>query len=70
MAGWKMVGLSGARYQYRAEILGKGKKLELIPVSMDRGIGNRTSGTAGALFPVELEYDTGGGMGPGHYTGH
>ncbi len=27
-------------------------------------------GTTGALLPLELEYDSGGGSGPGHYTGH
>jgi gluconate 2-dehydrogenase gamma chain len=34
MAGWKMLGFPGARYDYRELIGKKGQKLNLIPVSM------------------------------------
>jgi len=34
MAGWKLVGFPGARYDYRDVIAKKGQKLDLAPVSM------------------------------------
>jgi gluconate 2-dehydrogenase gamma chain len=34
MAGWKMLGFPGARYDYRDQIGKKGQKLNLIPISM------------------------------------
>ncbi|MDC0609858.1 gluconate 2-dehydrogenase subunit 3 family protein, partial [Vibrio sp.] len=34
MAGWKMIGFPGARYDYRPYIERRGENLELIPVSL------------------------------------
>ncbi|EPY4415613.1 gluconate 2-dehydrogenase subunit 3 family protein [Klebsiella pneumoniae] len=34
MAGWKMIGFPGARYDYRPYIERRGEKLDLIPVSL------------------------------------
>ena len=34
MAGWKMLGFPGARYDYREEIKLRGKDLNLVPISM------------------------------------
>jgi gluconate 2-dehydrogenase gamma chain len=34
MAGWKMIGFPGARYDYRDVVDKRGKKLSIIPISM------------------------------------
>lgn len=34
MAGWKMIGFPGARYDYRDYVQMKGKKLDILPVSI------------------------------------
>jgi gluconate 2-dehydrogenase gamma chain len=34
MAGWKMIGFPGARYDYRDYLSQKGQKMEIIPVSI------------------------------------
>ena len=34
MAGWKMIGFPGARYDYRDVLSQKGQKIDLIPVSL------------------------------------
>ncbi len=34
MAGWKMIGFPGARYDYRPYLTRRGEELNLIPVSL------------------------------------
>jgi len=34
MAGWKMIGFPGARYDFRQELAQRGKKLPIIPISL------------------------------------
>lgn len=39
MAGWKMLGFPGARYDYREEIGKRGQKLDIQPISLIRNAG-------------------------------